>query len=289
MNYRHHYHAGNFADVVKHALLIGLVEAMQRKPKGCVFLDTHAGRGRYDLLAAERGDSLARQPEWPGGIGRLWSGPVANDLLERYVALVRRFGRERGHDEATLRWYPGSPWIVHALARPEDRLVLCEQHPDDFASLAAAFAGRPRVSVQQTDGYAAVRATLPSQERRALVLIDPPYEAQDEIARIGAALREGLERLPSGVFAVWYPLTGRARTDEFVGMLRSAALAPTLIGELEVAAPSPDVKLRGCGLAVVNPPWQFDGTAQPLLAALAARLAAPAAPAPRLEWVVPER
>jgi 23S rRNA (adenine2030-N6)-methyltransferase len=289
MNYRHHYHAGNFADVVKHALLIGLIEALQRKPKPCVFLDTHAGRGRYDLLAADRGDSLARTPEWPDGIGRLWSEPAADDLLARYVALVRRFGAERGGDEATLRWYPGSPWIAAALARPEDRLVLCEKHPDDFASLAAAFAGRPRVSVLPTDGYAAVRATLPSRERRALVLIDPPYEAQDEIAQIGGALRDGLGRLPSAVFAIWYPLTGRARTDEFVGMLRRDALAPTLTCEVEVAVPADEVKLRGCGLAVINPPWQFDATARPLLTALAVRLAAPAAPAPRLEWVVPER
>lgn len=289
MNYRHHYHAGNFADVVKHALLVGLIQAVQRKAAGYVFLDTHAGRGGYDLLAAKQGDTLARQPEWPDGIGRLWTEPVENELLAQYVALVRRFGGERNAAEAELRWYPGSPWIAHALARPQDRLVLCEKHPDDHASLAAKFAGRPRVSVQQTDGYAAVRGTLPSRERRALVLIDPPYEAQDEFAQIGAALREGLTRLPAGIFAVWYPLTGRARTEEFRARLQDAALAPTLACELDVAAATADVKLRGCGLALVNPPWQFAEVARPLLAALAARLADPAAAAPRLDWLVPER
>jgi 23S rRNA (adenine2030-N6)-methyltransferase len=288
MNYRHHFHAGNFADVMKHALLVRLVAALQRKEKGFLFLDTHAGRGRYDLLAAAQGDSLARQPEHPDGIGRLWARADLPAVLEGYLALVTRFDQERGNPGAAPRFYPGSPWIGRLLARPQDRLVLCERHPEEFELLDIELAREPRVSVQERDGYGALRALLPPPEKRALVLMDPPFEAADEFVRLTGAVGEGLLRLPGGVFALWYPLTERARADAFLDGLRDLKLPPTLALELTVAGDGSALKMKGCGLVVMNPPWQFDQEAGPLLAWLAGALAREPGGSSRCRWLVPE-
>lgn len=288
MNYRHHFHAGNFADVMKHALLVGLVRALQQKEKGFLCLDTHAGRGRYDLTVAASGESLARKPEWPDGIGRLWvpgdAGQPAG--LVDYLERVRDFDRQAGNLEGSPRFYPGSPWLARHFARPVDRLALCEKHPAECAALRAEFDGMAGVSVHELDGYVALRAMLPPPERRALVLIDPPYEAQDEFAQIAVALREGLRRLPGGIYAVWYPLTGRARVDEFFAEIRALNPPPTLACELAIAGEFSTLKMRGCGLAVINPPWQFEATARPLLEHLSSVLAQEPGGGGRVDWIV---
>ena len=291
MNYRHHFHAGNFADVMKHALLVRLWRELQKKEKGFLYLDTHAGRGRYDLEAEASGDTLARKPEWPEGIGRLWSTDAAAlpaDVRD-YVALVRDFDHRAGNLAAQPRFYPGSPWIARALARPVDRLALCEKHPAECGALRTEFARTAGVAVHEMDGYAALRAMLPPPERRALVLIDPPFEAQDEFAQIGAALRDGLRRLPSAVFAVWFPLTTRARVDEFLYVIRELEPPPTLACELAIAGEHSAIKMRGCGLVVINPPWQFDQAAQPILAFLADALAQAPGGGARVDWLVAEK
>jgi len=291
MNYRHQFHAGNFADVFKHALLVQLVRGLQRKEKGFLYLDTHAGRGRYDLAAAARGDSLARRPEWPDGVGRLWLPADTASLppaLAEYTGLVRAFDAAVEATAAAPQTYPGSPRIVRMLARPQDRLALCERHEEEFFALSAEFRAEPRVAVHERDGYAALRALLPPPERRALVLIDPPFEAQDEFAQIVDALAEGLRRLPGGVFAVWYPLTERARIDGFFAELTRLPLPPTLQIELTIAGETSGIKLRGCGLAVLNPPWQFEQAAGPVVAALAGRLAQAPGGGSRLHWIVAE-
>lgn len=289
MNYRHQFHAGNFADVVKHALLVPLIRALQQKAKGFLFLDTHAGRGRYDLGAAGRGDTLERRPEWPEGIGRLWARDDLQGALADYRELVRRFDREAGNTAETCRYYPGSPALARMLARSQDRLALCEKHPDEFLALSAELRETPRASVHEMDGYVAVRAMLPPPERRALVLIDPPFEAKGEFAAIVTAVREGLHRLPAGTFAIWYPLTERARVDRFFEELGALTLPPTLMLELTVAGADAGPKMNGCGLVVINPPWRFEETARPLLAELTGLLAQSPGAAHRLEWLVPER
>jgi 23S rRNA (adenine2030-N6)-methyltransferase len=290
MNYRHHFHAGNFADVMKHALLVHLVRALQKKPKAFLYLDTHAGRGRYDLELAATGDTLARKPEWPEGIGRVW--PLgATDTpapLTEYLQLAREFDRDAGNLEPAPRFYPGSPWIARGLMRPGDRLALCEKHPDECAALRADFGRSLGVSVHEMDGYVALRAMLPPPERRALVLIDPPYEAQDEFAQVVAALEDGLRRFPSGVFAVWYPLTGRARIDEFFGSLRDLRPPPTLACELAIVGEYAPIKMKGCGLVVINPPWQFEAVARETLMLLADKLAQGPGGGARVDWLVPE-
>jgi 23S rRNA (adenine2030-N6)-methyltransferase len=288
MNYRHHFHAGNFADVMKHALLVQLVTALQKKEKGFLYLDTHAGRGSYDLTAAAQGDTLARSSEHPDGIGRLWARTDVPAVLAAYVELVKKFDRDRGNMTEAPRFYPGSPWIVRLLARPQDRLVLGEKHPEEFELLDIELSREPKVSVQERDGYGALRALLPPPEKRALVLMDPPFEAAEEFAQMVAAMGEGLRRLPGGVFALWYPLTERARAEAFFDGLLALKLPPTLAMELLVAGERSALKMKGCGLVVINPPWQFDREAGPMLAWLAKALAQEPGGGSRCRWLVPE-
>lgn len=292
MNYRHQFHAGNFADVLKHALLVPLVRGLQRKEKGFLYLDTHAGRARYDLTAAERGDTLARKPEWPEGIGRLWAKRGLPESLATYLEQIKTFdARERvaGESMEAPRYYPGSPWIVQALARPQDRLALCELHPEEYGELRNQLDFDRRVIVQMLDGYTAIRALLPPPEKRALVLIDPPFEDAREHARIVESLSEGLRRLPGGTFAVWYPLTERARVDAFLKDLVALGPPPTWTAELTVAGPGTPLKMRGCGVVVVNPPWQADREILTWLPWLAGALAQAPGGTAELRWLVPER
>lgn len=293
MNYRHQFHAGNFADVMKHALLVRLIRALQKKEKGFLYLDTHAGRGGYDLSRAAMGDSLARAPEWPDGIGRLAAQGDLPEPVADYVAQVREFDRRAGNAGAggigaAVRHYPGSPWFARLLARMQDRLALVERQPAECAALRDEFQFSPSTTVQEMDGYVAVRAMLPPPEKRALVLIDPPFEAQDEFAQIARALGEGLRRLPGGVFAVWYPLTERARVDDFFAALRDLRPPPTLAAELMIVGERSSIKMKGCGLAIINPPWQFDREAAGILALLGTTLAQAPGGGGRVQWVVPE-
>ena len=293
MNYRHHFHAGNFADVVKHVLLIRLLRALQQKDKGFLYLDTHAGRGAYDLVRESVGDSLARTPEWPDGIGRLWNRTDLPAGVADYVERVRGFDRQRGNLEARVRYYPGSPWIARLLARPQDRLALYEKHPAEFAALRMEFGretpGGASVALREDDGYVALRAQLPPVERRGLALIDPPYEAQDEFAVASDALGQALQRFPTGVYALWYPLTQRARVNEFVAAIADLQPPPTLVAELAVAPDDSDRKLKGCGLVVINPPWRFDADARTTLEYLAGVLAQEPGGRASLSWLVPEK
>ena len=266
MNYRHAFHAGNYADVLKHALLVQLMRALQRKEKGFVFVDTHAGRGGYDLSLADQGDSRPREPEWPRGIGSLWAREDAPPAVQDYLAIVRGYDRSRGNLAPAPRFYPGSPRIARLAGRPQDRLDLWESEPAECDALKSSFEGERRVSIRQADGYGAMRACLPPAERRALVLIDPPYEDAGEWTAVADALGEGLRRFAAGTFAVWYPLTGRARAAGLIESL-SALDAPSLAAELVVDPHGEG--MRGCGVAVANPPWRFDDEARSIVTYLA--------------------
>ncbi|HEY8993384.1 MAG TPA: 23S rRNA (adenine(2030)-N(6))-methyltransferase RlmJ [Lacunisphaera sp.] len=290
MNYRHHYHAGNYADVFKHVLLLQLIRAMQRKEKGFLYLDTHAGRGGYDLtMPSVLPDGREREAEYPAGIGRLWGGgtglpPAVNDYLE----LVRRFNERKGGAAAELQFYPGSPWIAKLLLRPQDRMVLCELREDDAEALDFEFARESGVKVLILDGYTGLKAQLPPPEKRALVLIDPPFESKDEFADIGRGVGEALRRLPGAVIAIWYPITERARTDEFQYALRELAV-PALYAELTIAGAGSLLRMKGCGLLVLNPPWQIEKEIRAVLPALAEKLRVDAGARATCEWLVPER
>jgi Protein involved in catabolism of external DNA len=272
---------------MKHVLLLQLVRGMQRKEKGFLYLDTHAGRGRYDLTTAARGDSLARKPEHPDGIGRLANATSLLAPLADYVALVRAF--DGSAPTEPLRYYPGSPWMVQALARPQDRLALCEKHPEEVEELRVEFGRQRRVSIHAMDGYQAMRAMLPPPEKRALVLIDPPFEAQDEFRNILDAIEEGLRRLPAATIGVWYPITARARVDEFLDALVASQPPPTFTAELLIAGEEAPLKMKGCGLLVINPPWQIDAEIVPSLDVLAGMLSQAPGGFGRLRWLVNER
>jgi 23S rRNA (adenine2030-N6)-methyltransferase len=285
VNYRHAYHAGNFADVLKHALLVRLMRALQRKERGFVFVDTHAGRGTYDLTQASEGDTRERVPEWPEGIGRLWERTDAPPEVADYLEIVRSYDRYRGNLLASPRFYPGSPRIARLISRPQDRMELWEKHPSENAVLRDEFVGEKRVAIHEADGYGALRACLPPIERRALVLMDPPFESASEWSDVSATLGEGLARLPDATIAIWYPLTERARADGFVSLLQSVKV-PSLAMDLVV---DPDAaRMKGCGVIVANPPWKFEGEARAIVSYLASALCRGQAAQGSVRWVVPE-
>lgn len=291
MNYRHLFHAGNYADVFKHVLLLQLVAAMQRKEKGFLYLDTHAGRGGYDLgTTTVLPDGRERAPEWPAGIGRLWGAADLPPALAAYVAAVKSFNDRHGPAGDELRYYPGSPWIVQRVLRAQDRAALCELRAEDAEALEFDFRAERRVSVHAMDGYVALKAMLPPPEKRALVLIDPPFEAPGEFADIARALAEALRRFPSGTYAIWYPITERAKSDRFIADLAAAPEAPpTLCAELQIASDASQVRMKGCGLLVLNPPWRIDEEFRAVLPPLAENLRLDAGGQTRLSWPVAER
>jgi 23S rRNA (adenine2030-N6)-methyltransferase len=288
VNYRHHYHAGNFADVMKHAVLVRIVRAMQRKERGFLYVDTHAGRGRYDLASAARGDTLERKPEWPEGVGRLWNRTRLPEVLADYVAQVKAFDQKQGNLEGTPRFYPGSPRIVRALARTQDRLSLFEKQQDEAGALRAEFARSSGVGIQSADGYAGLRGQLPAPEKRALVLIDPPFEAQDEFAQVTRAVADALKRAPATTIIVWYPITERARVDFFFDDLKAMTLPPTFALELTVVGPTHPMKMKGCGVLVINPPYEIDKELSPSLTWMTEILAQDHGGKAELRWLVRE-
>jgi 23S rRNA (adenine2030-N6)-methyltransferase len=257
MNYRHAFHAGNFGDCVKHALLVWLVRALQRKPTPISVLDTHAGAGSYDLAAGPP----ERTGEWRVGIGRLLDDPP--EALAAYVGLVRRLGL-----------YPGSPALIRSLLRPNDRLTCCELHPEDYTALRQHVANDPTVAVHHRDAWEALGALLPPRPRRGLVLIDPPYEAPDELDRLTNGLATGWTRFRTGVFAAWYPIKHRAPVRALFAAIRQAGMRDIVAAELVLREPLDPARLNGCGMLVVNPPYRFEADALPILDALLDRLGA---------------
>jgi len=282
MNYRHAYHAGNFADVVKHAVLALLIEHLKAKDSPFQVLDTHAGIGRYDLSSAE----AQKTGEFRSGVLRLLDAdpPRLPQELEPYLRVVRALNR----GAPSLRWYPGSPRLALDLLRTQDRLVLLELHPEDARTLANAFAGDVRVKVHAADGYTALKAFLPPKERRGLVLIDPPFEKKDEFARLARGLRHAHRRWATGLYLLWYPIKDRPPVAEFHERLKASGIPRILIAEFLLRPAKDPERLNGCGLVLVNPPWQVDATLQALLPKLVALLASERGAAARVDWLVPE-
>ncbi len=290
MNYRHHFHAGNFADVVKHVVLGALFQGLQRKEKGFLFLDTHAGRGKYDLHASKWGQSLPRTPEYLNGWARLDNADtIVPRLVEDYRTTVRAFDRRHGNLDGELRFYPGSPCLAFQWMRPQDRLSLCELNRDEYEVLAREMEGNQRVSVHHMDGYAGIRAFLPPNERRALLLIDPSFESPEEWISLAQCVEEAVERMPAATIAVWYPITERAGKDQFLGEIVRLQLPPAWTVEVAVRGEGLSPGMRGCGMLVVNPPWRLDEELAPVASWLADQLAQAEGAQGSLNWLVPER
>lgn len=283
MNYRHAFHAGNFADVLKHAVLARIVLYLQRKEKAFRVIDTHAGPGRCDLLSPDP----ERTGEWRRGIARLIEQPLpaeAAALLTPYLDTVRAENPDGG-----LRFYPGSPLLVRRLLRPQDRLTAIELHTDDAASLKELFAGDIQTRVIALDGWLALGSQLPPKEKRGLVLVDPPFEQAEDWDRLVSGLSRAHRRWPGGIYALWYPVKDRAAVARFRDNLAGSSIPRILDVRLETGLPAEDGRLAGCALAVINPPFSLEAELGVLLPALRERLAEGPGAASDAVWLAGER
>ena len=253
MNYRHAFHAGNFADVLKHVVLALIVRHLNGKPAPWSYLDTHAGCGIYDL----GGEQAERTGEWRNGVGRL-EGRALGEAAEAILAPWREVLAGVAADHPGARLYPGSPEIVRRMARRDDRLRLCEMHPKDCAALSDAMGRDRRVKVVEIDGWTALGAWLPPRERRGLVLIDPPFEEPGELGRMAEAFSRAYRVWPTGVYALWRPIKDPAETRPFLEALRASGATKLLRVELLVREPSDPKVLSGSGLIIANPPWTLE-------------------------------
>ena len=282
MNYRHAFHAGNFADVVKHAVLCRILIHLREKPAAFRVIDSHAGAGRYELAGAE----ASKTGEWRDGIGRLLAAelaPPVRTLLAPYldaVAALNPGGR--------LAIYPGSPALIQALLRRQDRLVACELEPQAATALKRHLRGDPRNKAIAIDGWTALTAYVPPVERRGIVLIDPPFEQPDEFSRLSQAMEAAHRKWATGSYLLWDPVKAAAETAAFARRLVRSGIGRMLRVELIPAPAAPEGGLRGCGLIAVNPPWTGHDELKILLPGLAQALSRGAPNAPRLEWLTGE-
>ena len=282
MNYRHEFHAGNFADVVKHAVLARALDSLTRKDAPLRYFDTHAGAGRYDLSAPSAG----RSPEWRNGIARLLRAPLpeaVRGLLAPYLAAL-------GEADADGRpiSYPGSPAIAQALLRRNDVLALCEKRPEEKIALEAALGRDSRLRILCMDGYVALNAFVPPKERRGLVLIDPPFEADDERSTLLAALARTLRKWPAGCLVAWRPIKDRAQDAGFLAAIKAIGRPNILNLEHDVGrGPPPAAGLRRAGLVIANPPYGLHEEARAMLEFLTPLLSCGDGAGFVCEWLTP--
>ncbi len=270
MNYRHAYHAGNFADVLKHAVLAAVIAHLRQKATPFRVIDTHAGIGLYALDAPQ----AAKTEEWRAGIGRLIGpgvaplGTAASAILAPYLDAVRA---ENG--DGPLVRYPGSPWLARALIRPQDRLVLNELHPDDAAALKTLFGRDRQTKILTLDAWTALKSLLPPPERRGVVLVDPPFELAGELERLATGIQDAHRRFATGTLLLWYPIKDRRAIARFHGELAASGIAKLLAVEFEVGVRPEPGALAGCGLVILNPPHPLERDLAVVLPELTARLA----------------
>jgi 23S rRNA (adenine2030-N6)-methyltransferase len=266
LSYRHAYHAGNHADVLKHLILLQIAGYLGEKPAPFWIIDTHAGAGRYALESAH----ATRLGEYRDGIGRLWDAKGLPPAVTDYVDLVRQL-----NPDGQLRHYPGSPWLARQMLRESDRLRLYELHSTDQQLLQDCFRGAGRqVTITAGDGFAGLKAVLPPPPRRALVLIDPSYETRSDYTAVIKALQDALKRFPTGTYALWYPLLAKVESRQLPDRLKSLGASDWLLATLEVKAPARDgFGMHGSGMFIINPPWTLEKKLHETLPRLTALLA----------------
>jgi 23S rRNA (adenine2030-N6)-methyltransferase len=270
MNYRHAYHAGNFGDVLKHAVLASVLTYLKRKPQPFRVIDVHAGIARYDLRGIEAG----KTGEWQGGVGRLL-GPGAAPIPSEIGAILAPYleGVRALNQPGRIDYYPGSPLVARALMRSEDRLVVNELHPEDRQVLEAEFGRDRAVRVMGLDAWVALKSLLPPPERRGVLLIDPPYERPDEMVKAVWALDEARKRFATGIVMLWYPIKASAEHRAVQEAVARRSSLKALIAELSIRPETEARGLNGCGLLIVNPPWTLKAELEVLVPFLAERLA----------------
>ncbi len=264
MNYRHAFHAGGFADVIKHIVLVRILTYLQEKQAAFRVIDTHAGAGLYDLAGPE----ASRGDEWLTGIARIMQARFSEatlPLMKPYLDTVRAF-----NPQGALKAYPGSPLIARALLRPQDRLTACEVEPKARKALIDALRRDTQARVVDLDGWTALPAFVPPKERRGLVLIDPPYEQKDEFERLAGGFAEAFAKWPTGSYLLWYPVKSRRVTDELARHVAQTVAARTPPGkalrlEFSVAPSTAEAGLTSAGLLIVNPPWTLAGELKAIL------------------------
>lgn len=279
MNYHHEFHAGNFADVFKHVTLCRILHYLRAKPAAFRVIDTHAGAGLFDLASSE----ASRSGEWHDGIEKLMATRFPSaiaDLLSPYLEVVGALN-ERGR----LRIYPGSPALARAWLRPQDRMIACELEPKTGAALARNLRGDSRIKTLTLDGWVALNAYVPPKERRGLVLVDPPFEAENDFTRLSTALAEAHRKWPTGIYVLWYPIKGRRDPDALAKRMRRLGLAKVLRAEILVGPLGDPTRLNGAGMILVNPPWTLESELSALLPALARALGRQGKGGFRLDWL----
>jgi len=279
VNYHHAFHAGSFADAFKHAVLCRILEYLRAKPAPFRVIDTHAGAGLYDLT----GDEARRGGEWQDGIGRLITAPLpesANLLLKPYLDSIGTLNAG-----GALRLYPGSPALVRAGLRRQDRFIACELEPKAAAALAYHLRGDARIKALEIDGWTGLSAHVPPKERRGLVLVDPPFEQDSDFRRLSEALAMAHRKWATGIYMLWYPVKGRPEPDALAKRLRRLGIGKILRAELIVSPLSDPSRLNGSGLILVNPPWTLEGELATLLPVLARVLGRAGKGAFTLDWL----
>ena len=280
LSYRHSFHAGNHADVLKHTVLMLILENLKLKEKGFFYLDTHSGVGRYRLSSHES----EKTGEYKEGIGRLWDEKDLPEELARYVKMIKKLN----YGGKELRYYAGSPLIASELLRPQDRALLTELHPSDYPILRNNFSDYKNVTVKCDNGFQQVKATLPPKERRGLVLIDPPYELKEDYDLVVKAIEEGYKRFATGTYAIWYPVVLRQQTKRIFKGLEATVIRKILKIELAVRPDSDQRGMTASGMVVINPPWTLETQMKEILPYLTKTLVPEGIGSWTVEWITPE-
>lgn len=279
LSYRHSFHAGNHADVLKHTVQSLIIESLKEKEKPFLYLDTHAGAGRYKLS----GEHSERTGEYLEGIARIWQQDDLPAELEAYISAVKALNQS-----GQLRYYPGSPLIARHLLREQDSLQMTELHPSDFPLLRSEFQKDNRARVERADGYTQLKSKLPPVSRRGLVLIDPPYEIKTDYQAVVTGINEGHKRFATGVYALWYPVVLRQQIKRMVRELQETNIRNILQIELLVRPDSDQRGMTGSGMIVINPPWKLEKQMENVLPWLHKTLVPAGTGSTSMTWVVPE-
>ncbi|WP_333005352.1 23S rRNA (adenine(2030)-N(6))-methyltransferase RlmJ [Vibrio coralliilyticus] len=278
LSYRHSFHAGNHADVVKHIVQSLILNALKQKDKPFVYHDTHSGVGRYDLTH----EWSEKTGEYKHGIARVWQQTEIPEDIQSYLESIQAL-----NNGDKLRYYPGSPRVARAHLRPQDRMVLTELHPSDYPLLEQEFHCDRQVSIYKEDGFKRLKASLPPQERRGLVLIDPPYELAKEYRDVVQAIYQSYKRWATGIYAIWYPVVNRCDIEDMIEGLEGLGIRKILQIELGVAADSNEHGMTASGMIVINPPWKLESQMNAILPFLKEAIA-PATGHFKVDWIVPE-
>jgi len=263
LSYRHAFHAGNHADVLKHAVLMLVLEYMQQKDKPLLYVDTHAGAGMYDL----RGAWAGKTREYETGIARIWQDSSLPEPLHNYINLVKDMNPE----QALLR-YPGSPCLVRSVLRPVDKARLFELHHNEFELLREEFSRNKQFKVEERDGFQSLCAVLPPESRRAVILIDPAYEVKADYQTVLQAVQAGYNRFATGVYLIWYPVVNRHYVDGLEHAFKTSGIRDIMLFELAVTADLANMGMTASGLIVINPPWKLEASMNIILPYLQSRL-----------------